>query len=264
VTRPALVATDLDGTLLRSDGTVSARTAAVLARLDREGLPVLFVTARPVRWVVELRQHVGRHGRVICSNGAVLLDLHRDRVELARTMPAATALRAVAAIRAAVPDVVFALEGLSGFAKEEGFPERTPAPSGSPVGPIDSLVHDDDVLKLMAHHGTVAPDVFRGAVTAAATDVEVTASDLSGLVELSAAGVTKASTLALVCERLGVAAPHVVAFGDMPNDVPMLRWAGRSYAVAGAHAAALAAATDATASNDDDGVAIVLERLLGR
>jgi Cof subfamily protein (haloacid dehalogenase superfamily) len=262
VVRPRLVATDLDGTLLRSDGTVSPRSVQVLARLAREGVPVVFVTARPMRWMADLRMHVGPHGLVVCSNGAVLLDLWRSQLVLARPMPAATALAAIAAIRVALPGAVFALEGLSGFAKEPAFQERTPAP-GAPVGVIEDLVHDGDVLKLMARQEGVPSDEVLHAITETVRDVEVTASDGSGLVEMSARGVTKATTLALLCARFGVDAQDVVAFGDMPNDLPMLTWAGRSFAVAGAHAAVAAAATGCTQSNDDDGVAIALEALFG-
>jgi hydroxymethylpyrimidine pyrophosphatase-like HAD family hydrolase len=65
-----------------------------------------------------------------------------------------------------------------------------------------------------------------------------------------------------VCADLGVDASQVVAVGDQPNDLPMLEWAGRSYAVANAHPEVLAAVDHVTASNDDDGVAQVLESLL--
>ena len=81
------------------------------------------------------------------------------------------------------------------------------------------------------------------------------------LLELSAAGVTKASTLARVCEHVGVGAGEVLAFGDMPNDTAMLSWAGRGYAVAGADPLAVAAADEVVPSNDDDGVARTLARV---
>ena len=263
MTAPRLVATDLDGTLLRSDGTVSARTAAVLLELDRRDVPVVFVTARPIRWVHELRSLVGGRGLVICSNGAALLDLPRDEVLLARTIPAALVRESVAAIRRAVPGAGFALDGLHGFAKEADFLERTPAPPGSPVGPIELVIRDDDVLKLLTRHETMPAERFRALVTAAVPELEVTASDLSGLVEISAPGVTKATGLTLVCERFGIDAAEVVAFGDMPNDLPMLAWAGRSFAMREAHPSVVATATDRAASNDDDGVAQVLEELFG-
>jgi HAD superfamily hydrolase (TIGR01484 family) len=263
VSEPRLVATDLDGTLLRSDGTVSARTAGVLAALDARGVPVVLVTARPVHWVSELAPLVGGRGWAICSNGAVLLDLARDEVVLTRTMTAAEVRAAVDAIRAAEPGVTFAIVGLHGYAKEPGYVERTGMPPNSAVGPIETLIRDDAVLKLLTRHATMPPEAFRALVTAAVADGEVTASDLSGVVEISAPGVSKATTLALVCERFGVAADEVVAFGDMPNDLPMLAWAGRSFAVGEAHPLVVAAAADRAPSNDEDGVAQVLERLFG-
>ena len=219
---------DLDGTLLRSDGTVSPRTAA-LAELDRRGVPVVFVTARPIHWVTDLAPHVGRRGWVVCSNGAVLLDLPRDEVVVARTMSALHLRNAVSAIRAAAPDATFALVGLHGYAKEPGYVERTGMPPGSAVGPIETLIRDDEVLKLLVR-GPLPPEAFRALVTEAVSHGEVTASDGSGVIEISAPGVSKATTLALVCERFGVDAADVVAFGDMPNDVPMLRWSA-AYAV---------------------------------
>ena len=261
VSAPRLVATDLDGTLLRSDGTVSARTVATLAELDRRGVPVVFVTARPIHWVIELAPLVGGRGWVICSNGAVLLDLPRDEVVMARTMTAVQLRNAVDAIRAETSDVTFALVGLHGYSKEPGYVERTGMPPNSAVGPIDALIRDGETVKLLTRHGSMPPEAFRALVTAAVSSGEVTASDLSGVIEISGPGVSKATTLAIVCERFGVAAADVVAFGDMPNDLPMLAWAGRSFAVGEAHPAVVAAATDRAGSNDDDGVARVLEEL---
>ncbi len=92
---------------------------------------------------------------------------------------------------------------------------------------------------------------------------EATHSSHSGLVEISAAGVTKAAGLAWYCHRIGIAADDVLAFGDMPNDVPMLTWAGRAVAVANAHPAVLAVADEVTSANSTDGVAAYLEKIFG-
>ena len=81
-------------------------------------------------------------------------------------------------------------------------------------------------------------------------------------VEVSAPGVDKASGLAALAAELGVAAADVLAFGDMPNDLPMLRWAGTGWAVANGHDDVRAVADRVCGSNDDDGVARELERLL--
>ena len=81
------------------------------------------------------------------------------------------------------------------------------------------------------------------------------------LIEISAMGVSKASGLARLCRRLHIDREDVIAFGDMPNDLPMLAWAGHAVAVANAHPQVIAAADEVTAANDESGVAQVLERL---
>lgn len=80
------------------------------------------------------------------------------------------------------------------------------------------------------------------------------------MLEIHAAGVSKVATLAALCDQWGVTAAEVAAFGDMPNDLPLLRWAGLAVAVANAHPNLLAVAHEVTASNDEDGVARVLGR----
>jgi hydroxymethylpyrimidine pyrophosphatase-like HAD family hydrolase len=82
------------------------------------------------------------------------------------------------------------------------------------------------------------------------------------VVEVSAAGVNKAAALKELAADLGVEPDEVVAFGDYPNDLPMLQWAGRSIAPANAHPEVLARVDEVTASNHDDGVALAIERLL--
>jgi hydroxymethylpyrimidine pyrophosphatase-like HAD family hydrolase len=110
---------------------------------------------------------------------------------------------------------------------------------------------------------TAAQEAFMGAVgDVVGHRAELAYSGGGGLAELLAPGVSKASALARWCAHQGIDAADVWAFGDMPNDLPMLRWAGRGHAVANAHPEVLATADAVVASNDDDGVARVLESLL--
>lgn len=257
-----LVATDLDGTLLDSSGGVSARTRAALAAAEAAGTTVVFVTARPIRWVDDLRDLLGAHGVVLCGNGAVVYDVRRREVLESSPLPSASALAAVRAIRGAVPDAAFARESLDGFAKEGGFVERGPVPDGSPVGPIEQVL-GDRVVKLLVRSEVLAPEVLLERVTTAVgARATVSASSSTALAELSAPGVTKAETLERFARARGIERTEVVAFGDMLNDLPMLAWAGRSVAVANAHPLVLEQADGMTGSNDDDGVAQELERLL--
>lgn len=290
---PRVVATDLDGTLLRSDGTVSERTRSALRAAEHAGVEVVFVTARPPRWLGALADVVGGHGHVICLGGAAVWDLATasplDVVGFVDDDAAAL----VADLRTAVPGVALAFERVDGPTFDPGF-RSTPdddadvvavvestldpgaAPGGStrqpggatrqPVGKIlarDPAVPVEDSPAtqpvVVADEQTTAQETFFARVRAAVGDrAHLAYSGAAGLAELLAPTVTKDAALARWCARLGVEPRDVWAFGDMPNDLPMLRWAGRSFAVANAHPDVLAAATDRTVSNDDDGVARVL------
>lgn len=263
MTRPGLVATDLDGTLVRSDGTVSAYTHDVIAALDDGGVPVVFVTGRPLRWAEEVFGYVGAHGLAVVSNGALVWDVRRDRVDLTRDIPAADGIAACRLIREAVPGTTFAVEDLTGIALEREFRERHPLPADSRRGALDEIFRAP-ALKILARHEELGPQEFWDRAAAAVGDaLVITWSSASSLLEMSAPGVTKASTLALLCARMGVDRQDVLAFGDMPNDIPMLEWAGTSYAMANAHPTVRAVTPHVAPTNDDDGVAAVLAGVFG-
>lgn len=257
-----LVATDLDGTLVHSDGSVSARTRAALIAAEEAGLEVVFVTGRPLRWAEEVFEHVGGHGLAVVSNGALVWDVAGARVHRLRPLDPPTGLEVARRIRAAVPDSHFAVETLAGISLEAGFLERHTVPDGAARGPIEEIF-GAPAVKLLARHEVLGWQDFWDRATEAVDGLaEITWSSSSSLLEISAAGVTKASTLELVCADRGIAPDEVLAIGDMPNDIPMLTWAGTSYAMANAHPMVHAAAQHVAPANDDDGVAQVIESLL--
>ena len=261
---PRLVATDLDGTLLRDDGMVSARTAATLRAVHRAGVEVVFVTARPPRWVDELAHMVAGHGVVICSNGAFVYDVAGARVLECRPIPDESVRILACDLRAALPTIAFAAERTSGFAAEAAFVSRHPVPDGAPLALRIEELLDGATGKLLAQCDAVPDADFLPLLSEVLAGRAVVAdSGATGLGEISAPGVTKGATLARWAEARGYLPADVWAFGDMPNDLPMLRWAGRSFAVANAHPAVLAEATDRCPSNEDDGVAAALETLTG-
>jgi hydroxymethylpyrimidine pyrophosphatase-like HAD family hydrolase len=227
------------------------------------GVTVVFVTGRPIRWMEDLWEHVGGHGLAICSNGGIVYDVTARRVSLARTIPVQVALEVADVLRDAIPGTTFAVEKIDGFAKEPGFMPRLPPPEGVSVGSFPEIL-DDTTVKLLARHEEFAPEAFWAeAESHVGHLVTTTWSSTGALVEMSAAGVTKASTLELVCVDRHIDASQVVAFGDMPNDLPMLAWAGTSYAMANAHPAVRKLAGHVAPANEDDGVAASLEELFG-
>jgi Cof subfamily protein (haloacid dehalogenase superfamily) len=259
-----LIATDLDGTLLRSDGSVSARSIDALRAAEDAGIVVVVATGRPPRWVHPVAERLEHTGMAICANGAVVVDLHTERVLDARPFSREVVLKVAAAIRSGVEGVSFAVETTGrGFGQEPGYHTHVDDFRNVPwVAPIDELA-GDDVVKLLVRHEEMSPDELLQLARALAGDVaELTHSSKSALLEVSAAGVTKASTLARVAESHGIGPQDVVAFGDMPNDLPMLAWAGQSYAMANAHPDVLVAVERHAPANDEDGVARVIEGLL--
>jgi len=255
-----LAASDLDGTLLRSDDSVSERTLSALARTVAAGIRFVLVSARSPGWLAPEAERLGLDGIGICANGAVVYDYQEGRVLIHRPLEAETALELVHGLRRVAPGVVFGCERPSGFVAEPAYRPLFRPPDSIPRA--DALVFlSEPVSKLVLQH----PELPQAELHALASDfagdqVEASYSG-AGLVEISAAGVTKGRALAELCAELDIDRSEVIAFGDMPNDVSMLAWAGRGIAVANAHPEVLAVADEVTASNDEDGVALVLERL---
>jgi Cof subfamily protein (haloacid dehalogenase superfamily) len=266
---PRLIATDLDGTLLRDDKSVSDRTIAALAAAEDAGIEVFFVTGRPARWMDVVSEHVHGHGLAICANGAAVVDLHAGgKVLEVRALERSIALDVVRTLRDAAPGTSFAVELTTGIHYEPDYPPFHLDP-GATVATAEKLLDEDHpdagapVIKLLAHHPELTPDGFLTlARTAAGKLASFTRSSPTALLEVSGLGVSKASTLALCCAQRGISADEVVAFGDMPNDVEMLTWAGTSYAMGNAHPDVIAAASGRTVANNEDGVAVVIEQIL--
>jgi Cof subfamily protein (haloacid dehalogenase superfamily) len=257
---PSIVATDLDGTLLRSDGAPSARTVAALRAAGLQGAAVVAVTGRPPRWVEDIHERFGVASLVVCMNGALVIDLATGE-ELAHA-PFAPGIAAelAAALREAVPAAVFAVQDRGAFGREPGYVPIVERP-GDGVAPVHELAAGN-VTKLIVRHDAIGHDalvaIARRVVGARA------AVTFSGgrIVELSAPGVHKAHGLAVAARLLGRDPADSIAFGDAPNDVEMLVAAGHGVAMANAHPEVLAVADEVAPANDEDGVAVVLERLL--
>lgn len=257
-----LVATDLDGTLLGKDGVCSQRTRAVLAAVEDAGIQVVMVTARPPRWLHGLADVVGGHGLALCANGAFVYDVRSRQVLREHCLEGAVVERIALDLRKALPGIVFAVETRIGFSRELGYLDDYTTPSDASAVTIEGLL-DPLPGKILARCGGMAADLLHAVINDVVGDRAVVSySGATGLAEISAAGVTKAAALEDWCANQGIDSADVIAFGDMPNDLPMLTWAGRSFGVANAHPDVLAMVDEVCASNDEHGVAQVLEALL--
>ncbi len=259
-----LVATDLDGTLLRDDGTISAHTAAVLNAVQSSGIPVVFVTARPPRRVREIARSVGMGGLAICSNGALIYDLVTEAVVQQTRLAATIAQRLVASLREAAPGVCFATEAGLHYGQDLVYAQYSPHIEDTDLRYDDALaLCADGVTKLIALHPARTLDELLTLTRQLVGETAVVTHSGATFVEIAAPGITKASALATLCAELGIAPAEVIAFGDMPNDLPMLAWAGYRVAVANAHPDLLAIADEVTGTNNENGVAHTLSGILG-
>jgi Cof subfamily protein (haloacid dehalogenase superfamily) len=261
-----LFASDVDGTLLCSDDSLSERTRlAVVAAVQQANF--VYATGRPHEWVQPVTDATGHTGIAICSNGAHVIDLATgDDLHLAH-LSTDNMREAIAAIHRLEPKATFAMRSRDTFAKTPDYESVYATPPGATVGTIDDLIKEPRI-KVLFRLPTLTDDLL----TALATEIGDAASMTYGItpgivgshsiIELMAPGVTKASALAFVAERLGVDQADTVAFGDNRNDVEMLQWAGHGVAMFNGSPLAHAAADEITATNDEDGVAIVMERFL--
>ncbi|MEO3803631.1 HAD family hydrolase [Nonomuraea sp. B1E8] len=265
VISPRIVATDLDGTLLTSTGTITPRTKKALRSARAAGAEIVFVTARAPRGVREIAEQTGVTGIAICSNGAVTYDVAADEIIDSSPLPPEAARKVAAALAEAIPGVGLAVETGRSVLTDVAYTRRVSHDLAYYREVTSVFDENEPIVKLLAMSAAhTADEMFTAVVAAVEGQAEVTYSSDEGLLEISAPGVTKAGALDRLCGERGVGAGEVVAFGDMPNDLAVLAYAGAGYAMANAHHLVLAAIERRTLSNDEDGVAAVLEDLYGR
>jgi hydroxymethylpyrimidine pyrophosphatase-like HAD family hydrolase len=233
------------------------------------GVPFIIATGRPPRLTQPVADDLGHHSIAICSNGAVTVDLtDNGRVIDEQMIEPREGLNAVEVVRSFLPDASFAVDRLTGFAHSPNYIPRWELPPNVRVAPIEDLL-DGPALKVMFRDPGLTQNLLReitaaigtnGSLTYGAHTPDIALADV--LVEVMAPGVHKASALARYCATLGIEASEVVAFGDMPNDAEMLAWAGHGVAMANGHRDLKALANEVALSNNEHGVARVLERLL--
>ncbi|MDQ3827211.1 MAG: Cof-type HAD-IIB family hydrolase [Actinomycetota bacterium] len=266
--RPRLVASDVDGTLLSPTDEISARTRAAVHRVVAAGVPFVLVTGRPPRWIPPIVEQLGHAGLAVCANGAVHYDAAIDRVKRSVTLDPLQLQDVADVVATALPDAKLAVElpaerarsnGADQFLAEPGYTHPWPG-ADSETAPRD-LILGRPAIKLLIRQEHASSETMAAAVRdLLGAALHVTYSTGYGLIEVSAPGVTKGTGLARLAGELGIASADVLAIGDMPNDLPMLQWAGHGVAMANGHPTVLEAADEITAGNSEDGLALILER----
>ncbi|MFN8042946.1 MAG: HAD family hydrolase [Mycobacterium sp.] len=265
---PAMIATDVDGTLLDENERVTDRTRNAVHAAVAEGATFVLATGRPPRWIKPVVDALGFAPMSVCANGAVLYDPQTDRIVSARTLSVDALLALAEIAEHAIPGVGLAVERVGRSAHDAATPQFVSSPGYEHawLNPDNTEVSRADLLSapavklLIRKAGARSADMAAELARYLGPEGDITYSTNNGLIEVVPPGISKATGIDEVAGPLGIAAGDIVAFGDMPNDVPMLRWSGLGVAMGNAHPDAVAAADEVTAPNTDDGLARVLER----
>jgi Cof subfamily protein (haloacid dehalogenase superfamily) len=264
---PKLIATDLDGTLVRSDDTVSAYTHEVLDRVRAAGIRIVGATGRGPRLTEITRNDIRAADFLVLAQGGWVIDQAEDAVLRNATLAGSAVAGVLTAIEAEMGPLSVMVEAL-------------PHNDAPLWGDYDATWRYPVIVEPRTRAESLAGDVIKAFARSFEHDVDdlmaaaqriipadVASVTQAGLnyIEICPPNVDKGTGLAVVAEAVGVDPADVLVFGDMPNDLPMFAWAGwHRVAVANAHPSVLAVADEVTLTTDEDGVAIFLDRLLSR
>jgi Cof subfamily protein (haloacid dehalogenase superfamily) len=268
VTLPALIACDVDGTLVDDDEKITPRTRNAVLAAVAAGAHFILATGRPPRWVQPIVDELGFAPMAVCANGAVIYDPSTDRVISVRTLPVDVLGELAEIATRAIPGAGLAVERIGASAHDAATPQFVSSPGYEHawLNPDNTEVSIADLLSapavklLVRKAGASSADMAAELAKHVGIEGGITYSTDNGLIEIVPVGITKASGIAELARPYGITDDEVIAFGDMPNDVPMLLSAGHGVAMGNAHPETIAAADEVTTPNTDDGVGRVLER----
>ncbi len=260
--KPRLIAIDLDGTLLDSQGRVSDRTAAALKRAHEAGIVLAPATARWYQAAIRPFEAIGLGVAAIASAGADVRAADGTVVEQS----------------CLDGDFALFLAGLcdrAGWTATLSTPERSyrranelpPWAANAPewLKPVTTFAgeHLQNALSVLAEaapgdHHLPELEAWAGRVSL----YPAVAFNGDALITITAPGVDKGSALRALCAHLGIDPAEAAAIGDSEVDIPMFEAAGLAVAMADATPEAKAAATRHTLSADEDGVAAFIDSIL--
>lgn len=262
-----LVALDLDGTLLTSRKTVTRRTHTMLRRVIEAGVHVVFATARPPRSVRTYYAALKLDTPQINYNGALIWDEAHRKVLHHTPLHQDRARQVIDFARRAYPELMVSVEILDKWYTDHyaDMPEYATetAKHFTPdfVGPIDAFLTVPVTKVMLLGHPNWIADLEKTIPARFGRTIGHTRSD-AHLLQILSPGVSKGLALAQVARQLGVARDEILAVGDAPNDADMLAYAGIAVATGNAWPVVKAAVKHVVPSNDEDGVAIALERFV--
>ena len=259
---PAMVVTDLDGTLLDESGmNISPRNMDALNRAAAAGARVVVATGRPIWWLGPVID-AGFTGIAVCMNGAVVYDVAAGDIIASAPLTPLTMQTFVAGLERETDTFSLAVERLGitlqACVAEHDYDHPWAFGYFQRADRVELLA--EPAAKLLVRGRGDSGSLALAARSVGADEVYITYSTDDGLIEVAAAGVNKGTALAQLAARWNIDRRDVIAFGDMPNDLEMLHWAGFSVGMGNAHPDVHAIVTEVGAHHHEDAVAQILER----
>jgi Cof subfamily protein (haloacid dehalogenase superfamily) len=269
--RLAVLALDLDGTLLTDALQITERSHAAIRQARERGVTVLLASARPPRSMRRYHQELALDTPLIAYNGALVWDVESGRALFHEPLVPDAARALVGFLRRQHPELNISLECGDRWYMDELTEEirreieryEVEPPHG--IGCLEQVLAEETAaISKVLFRGTAqtAEELLAALPPGLAERLNVTTSG-GWFCEVMAAGVTKAAAIEWTAAHLGLDPGGILAIGDSPNDIPMLRHASLGVAMGNASPIVREAADAITASNNEDGVAEAIERYLG-
>lgn len=261
-----LVAVDMDGTLLHNDKSISDYTINVLRKIVEKGILLVPASGRPLNGMkAAVLNNVKGIKYAICSNGAMLMDVQKEKSISETGIPTEKALKALAYLEQ-FPVAVYVHTDRGTFRAEgwekTGLSEKYPyirfsegtvknlgeflRTSGVNVMKMGAYILTDELAQKLLEKGSLIPGI-----------VFLRTGD--GIIELNSIHASKGNALCTLCKKLGISMENVLAIGDNENDISMLQAAGISAAMENAEDDVKQAAKFVAGHNEEDGAAHFLE-----
>ena len=259
-----LIALDVDGTLVDHEGTMTEEVRDATRAVIEAGHEVIIATGRSLGATLPVIRLLGiTRGYAVCSNGGVTLRIDTALPEGFEVIDRVTfdPRPALTALRERLPAAKYALEDDRGrFLSTESFQD---ASFGSEAENVDfEEMLAANAVRVVVFSTDSSAEEFGDAVTSIGLHGVTYSVGWTAWLDIAAAGVTKATALEVLRQRLGTAPDLTVAVGDGRNDIEMLQWAARGAAMGQAPDEVRSAASEVTGSVYDDGAAKVLRSLV--
>lgn len=262
-----IIFSDIDGTVLTSDGTITPDTRKKLLELEKEGILFILTSARSPEGVRVIRQKIGNHAPMICFCGALILDENEKPIYSCQ-IPLETAVFLKHLLEKEFPEVccnTFGFEKWIVDNREDAREQREEAIVGFPaeIGAIeDVFAKDGGIHKFLLMGEPEQMKRLAVRLREVFPDLQVAASNAEYL-EVTENGVKKSTAIKTLCEKLGLSVEQAAAFGDGESDMGMLATAKFGYAMGNAPEEVRKSAPFVTCTNNEEGVLAGLREIFG-